>query len=465
MPITLTNAILFHLDPIRIESGAIRIDGPTISAAGPNAVAQPGDEIIDCGGAVVLPGLVNGHTHLYSALATGMPMPPVAPKNFHEILKFIWWRLDRALDAESIEMSARIGALDALSCGTTTLIDHHASPNWIDGSLDLVEKGIRDVGLRAVLCYETTDRNGMAGFEAGLAENRRYLEKCRNRRDGHFAALVGAHAAFTLSDASLRACVELAEEYATGVHIHVAEDPCDDTICRGQYGSPLLDRLYNCGLIPKDTAGAAPANSRCHPADNHVGSHVLSRSILGHGTHLSPSDAARISAMAAGIAHNPRSNMNNAVGYAPVPHMSRVLLGTDGIGGDMFTEAKTAWFKFRDSREKGNVTPGRIVEMLAYNARVASRPLNRTLGRLEPGAAADIVVTDYIPATPLTTENAAAHFLFAIAAPNVHCVLVNGQIIMASRAVFRIRANRIRAIEGTTTRDLWNRMEKIPLDG
>ncbi|MBK8269184.1 MAG: amidohydrolase family protein [Planctomycetes bacterium] len=506
MPITLTNAILFHLDPIKIESGGIRIEGPTIVAAGPTVQSQPGDTVIDCEGAIVLPGLVNGHTHLYSALATGMPMPEKQPKNFHEILKFIWWRLDRALDAESIEMSARVGALDALACGTTTLIDHHASPNCIEGSLDLIEKGIRDIGLRAVLCYETTDRNGLTGFEAGLAENRRYLDKCKTRTDGRFGALVGAHAAFTLSDVSLRACVDLAEQFETGIHIHVAEDPCDDAICRAEYGAPLLDRLRNCGFIASDlvaasnepsavesTAGVAPANSRCHPDAATPANTLISRSILGHGTHLAPADAASLSSLAAGIAHNPRSNMNNVVGYAPIPHMSRVLLGTDGIGGDMITEAKTAWFKYRDSQYKRSVepedakragsvsarsaaektatnaenatgvTPGRILDMLAQNARVASAILNRTLGKLEPGAAADIVITNYIPTTPLNAGNASAHFIFGMGAHNTHDVLIGGEMKFTSHGARRM-PREIRGMAAISTAELWKRMQDIGYD-
>src|SRR5947208_8036433 len=162
MGIVLTNAILANVDPIRIEPAELRIDAGKIVARG-RVDRAADDEIIDCGGAVVIPGLVNGHTHLYSALATGMPPPPRGPRNFLEILQLIWWRLDRALDAESIEASAQIGALEALRCGTTTLIDHHASPSHITGSLDLIERGIDRVGLRGVLCYETTDRNGREG--------------------------------------------------------------------------------------------------------------------------------------------------------------------------------------------------------------------------------------------------------------------------------------------------------------
>ena len=469
-PITLTSAMLFHLDPIRIEPGGLRIEGRDIVAVGAETAPQPGDEIIDCGGAVVLPGLVNGHTHLYSALAAGMPPPPRAPQSFHEILKYVWWRLDRALDGDSIEISGRIGALDALSCGTTTLIDHHASPSWIDGSLDRLEKGIADIGLRAVLCYETTDRNGGAGFEAGLNENRRYLDRCRMRGGGRYGALVGAHAAFTLSDASLRACVELAEEYASGVHIHAAEDPCDDAICRAQYGAPLLERFRSCGLLSKDDASEASV--------------VGSRSIMGHGTHLRPDDAARVSSQWAGIAHNARSNMNNAVGYAPVPHMCRVLLGTDGIGGDLFAESRAAWFKYRDAQHASNagsgavksgstgraancgndVTPARILEMLAQSARTASAVLNRRIGLLSAGSAADVVVTDYVPATPLASENAAGHFHFALAARHVLHVLVDGELLLKDRVATRLNTEDIRTASRDEAARIWQRMSAISID-
>ena len=153
------DALLVQLDPPRVEAGNLRVADGRIVGVGADVAAEPGDEIVDCGGAVLMPGLVNGHTHLYSALAAGMPAPPRPPRNFHEILQFIWWRLDRAHTLESVEVSGQIGALAALRCGTTTLIDHHASPNAIDGSLSALENGIAAVGCRGVLCYEVTDRN------------------------------------------------------------------------------------------------------------------------------------------------------------------------------------------------------------------------------------------------------------------------------------------------------------------
>jgi len=228
MAIVLENALLVDFDPIRVGPGCLRIENNLITERGNTVSRETTDEVIDCGGAAVLPGLVNGHTHLYSALAVGMPPPEKPPQNFLENLESVWWRLDRAHDAESIEMSARIGALDALRCGTTTLFDHHASPHCIEGSLDLIEKGIADVGLRGILCYETTDRHGLDGRAAGLEENRRYLEKRVQTYSPQFAGMVGAHASFTLEDQTLEELARLAADFDTGVHMHVAEDQCDE---------------------------------------------------------------------------------------------------------------------------------------------------------------------------------------------------------------------------------------------
>src|SRR3954464_5917403 len=186
MPTFFRDAFLVQLDPPLVESGNLRVADGNIVGVGTEIVASPGDETVDCGGAALMPGLVNGHTHLYSALAAGMPAPPRAPTNFHEILKFIWWRLDRAHTLESVEVSGLIGALAAVRCGTTTLIDHHASPNAIERSLTALESGIAAVGCRGVLCYEVTDRNRPGEAAAGLSENERYMRLCKQRGDGNF---------------------------------------------------------------------------------------------------------------------------------------------------------------------------------------------------------------------------------------------------------------------------------------
>lgn len=429
------DALLVQLDPARVEAGNLRVADGKIVAVGPGVVASPGDEIVDCGGAVLMPGLVNGHTHLYSALAAGMPVPPHPPRNFHEILKFIWWRLDRAHDLASVETSGVIGALAAVHCGTTTLIDHHASPNAIDGSLDQIERGIDSVGLRGVLCYEVTDRNGREGRDAGIAENRRYLSKCATRQDGRFAGLVGAHASFTLEDVSLEVLAQLAEEFQVGVHIHVAEDPCDAAACRRDHQIELIDRLDRHWLLKRD-------------------------SIFAHGTHLTDDAIARINETGLTIAHNTRSNMNNAVGYAPLNKLKcPIMLGTDGIGGDMFAEMRTAWFKSRDARN--GLSPMDIIVMLANSARRASQSLGVTLGKLEVGAAADVVVTDYVPFAPLDSANLVGHMLFAMDARHVRDVMIDGSWAMRDRRVTKVDEAETRGDSVRVSKELWKRFGGI----
>jgi cytosine/adenosine deaminase-related metal-dependent hydrolase len=337
--------------------------------------------------------------------------------------------------------------LDALRCGTTTLIDHHASPSHIAGSLDDLERGIDAVGLRGVLCYESTDRHGTKDGLVGLEENRRYISSCGARADGRFAAMVGAHAAFTMSDELLAGCVRLAAETNTGVHIHVAEDPCDDEICRREHGAALVERLARSGIgDPKNSATA--------------------KSILAHCTHLSSDDAKRLSGAVGAIAHNPRSNMNNQVGYAPIGAIIRggaagnepgpIQLGTDGIGSDMFAEIRHAWFKSRDG--KAGISPEDVVSMLVRSARTAGTLLGRRLGSLAAGAAADIVVTDYIPAAPLTSENAAGHLIFAMDSQHVRDVLIGGKWTLRSREIVFIDERPARRRAAEVARRVWSRM-------
>jgi len=246
------------------------------------------------------PGLVCAHHHLYSALARGMPAPPGVATNFSEILELVWWRLDRALDAEMIRWSAMLGALEALECGTTAIVDHHSSPNAIEGSLDLIADACEEVGVRVLCCYEVTDRNGLDGAARGLEENARFLREGRR-------GFVGAHACFTLSDETLDKVAGLAGDLGAGVHIHVSEDGVD-----------------------------AAAGARLE--------HVAQPSwLLAHCVHLDRVLPGR-------VAHNPRSNMNNAVGYGrPARWPGTVALGTDGIGGDMLEEFRIAYVRLRES--------------------------------------------------------------------------------------------------------------------
>ena len=261
-------------------------------------------------------GLVNAHTHLYSALAVlGMPAPDPAPTNFLEILERVWWRLDRALDADSLRAGAELYVAEALDFGTTTLIDHHESPNFIEGSLDVLAEVCEELGMRALLVYGVTERNG-GEHEArrGLAENERLLARLAKSPSKWVRGGVGIHASFTVSDATLRRAAELAAEYAAPLHIHVAEDLADveDAHRRGFAG--VVDRLEQLGAL---RPGA----------------------ILAHGVHLTRDEVRRIDAAGAWLVQNPRSNRGNGVGYpAHLAAASRVALGTDGFPADMRAE-------------------------------------------------------------------------------------------------------------------------------
>jgi putative selenium metabolism protein SsnA len=432
------DALLVQLDPPRVEAGNLRAADGLIAGVGANVVAERGDETVDCGGVVLMPGLVNGHTHLYSALAAGMPAPPRSPRNFHEILQLIWWRLDRAHTLESVEVSGQIGALAALRCGTTTLIDHHASPNAIGGSLSALEAGISAAGCRGVSCYEVTDRNTLDEAQEGLAENERYVKACAERGDGRFAGMVGAHASFTVEEDSLIACARRARELGVGVHIHAAEDPVDEEITRERFGCGLIERFERVGLL--DVPGT----------------------ILAHGTHFSDRDFAAVNERAGTIwlAHNPSSNMNNGVGYTPVAKLAKTpLLGTDGIGADMWREARVAEFKSRDA---GLPLPfGKSLEMLSQSARFASHCLGVKLGVLEVGAAADLVLTSYRPATPLAAESLAGHLLFAMGPEFVRDVMVGGWWLMRRGHVVTCDEAAIRARSVGVARGLHERMAAL----
>ena len=252
----LKGATLVGLDPPHVEPGDLRIEGEKIAERGRDL---GGGDSADFSGCLVLPGLVNAHTHLYSALARGMPWPAPPPRNFIEIREKVWWRLDRALDEDAVYHSAMAGAVEAALSGTTMLIDHHSSPSFIAGSLDTIRRAVEAVGLRSVLGYETTDRNGTAGRDAGLDENRRFL----SAPPGPLTrGLVGAHASFTLSDDSLSRLAELAEATGSSLHVHVAEDRAD----RYPTATDLVrlkSRLYDIINLEQDQVLFIPLCRRC----------------------------------------------------------------------------------------------------------------------------------------------------------------------------------------------------------
>jgi len=414
----LCDAHLVDLDPPNVERGDLRIRDGVIVERG-SELSQGDEEVIDVGGDVVMPGMVNAHMHLYSALAVGMPVPPI--EDFQQALDDVWWPLDRALSLEEVRISAQVGFLSAIRAGCTTVVDHHASPNAIAGSLDVIAEEAGDIGLRSVLAYELTDRNGRGGLQAGIEENARSIEQYTG---GFCRALLGLHAGFTLSDASLGRAASVAGP----IHIHAAEAELDVVHAREQGDDGPVSRLERLGLLRED-------------------------SLLAHGVHLSDAEIQRALSAGAWLIHNPSSNRNNRVGYArPGRFGDRATLGTDGIGSDLFAAAKDAFFAAREHRHDVDV-----LEMLAGNHRMASRLLGVKLGQLRQGYAADLIRLKMPLSTPLRGDNVMGHILFGFSSDKVEDVWVAGVARMRDRKVLGVDERWIQGRARRASVRLWDK--------
>jgi putative selenium metabolism protein SsnA len=428
MALVLKGGTVASLAGPRLEKTSLGIEDGRIAWLGDDV--PPGEhEIVNCSGTLVMPGSVCAHTHLYSVLARGMPPPRRRPRNFPEILELVWWRLDRALDDETIRLSALSGAADALLSGTTTLVDHHASPNAIAGSLDVMGEALEEIGIRSVLCYEVTDRNGPGGAAAGLRENERFVRENRRPRT---RGMIGAHASFTLEDATLRSISEVADDLNLGVHIHVAEDVCDEDDSMRRSGMRTAFRLKKAGVFRPD-------------------------SIAAHGVHLNEAEIDVARAANVWFAHNCRSNLNNGVGRAPIAKFGhRSVMGTDGIDGDMFAESRTAFFRARE--ESLNCGADELTAMLARGGEMVSQMFDRVIGRIEVGAAADLMLLEYPEPTPLDAGNLPWHWAFAFSSRMVRSVMVDGDWVVRDRALVKIDEERMRASARSAAPKLWERM-------
>ena len=406
--------------------------------------AFPLAQRLDAAGQLIMPGQICAHTHFYGAFARGLYIPGDPPRDFPEILRRLWWTLDKALDADGVSLSALVCLVDAIRHGTTTLIDHHASPNVIAGSLDLIADAVIQSGLRACLCYEVTDRDGPAKAQAGIEENVRFLRRMREQRpetgDRRLAAAFGLHASLTLSDETLAACVDAAAGLNTGFHIHAAEGMADQNDSLSKYGQRTIDRLASRGILGPQT-------------------------IVAHAIAIDAWEMGLLRETGVWVSHQPRSNMNNAVGVADVPAMLRggvkVVLGNDGFSNNMFTEMKTAYLLHKAWRSDPRVATGNEIAQMAWtnNAALARQFFPKPIGELTPGAYADIILLDYAPITPLTPANLPWHVLFGADGSHVTTTMVAGQLLMVQRKLLFLDeqaiAARSREVAGQTWERFW----------
>lgn len=433
------NGRLITRDPALpyLESGAVVIDGEVIKEVGDYAALKakyPQAEFVDAHGQVIMPGLINAHTHIYSGLARGLAIDGNNPNNFLEILEGMWWNIDRHLGMDGTRASAYATVLDCIRDGVTTIFDHHASFAEIPGSLFAIKDVCRELGIRANLCYEVSDRDGEEKALQSIQENADFAKWAREQNDDMITAMFGGHALFTISDKTFERMVA-ANNGMTGYHIHVAEGMNDVYDSLRSYGCRPVNRLLNHGILGEKT-------------------------MLGHCIHVNAAEMDIIKETGTSVVTNPESNMGNAVGVTPVLKLYErgipVALGTDAYTHDMLESLKVELIIQRHNACHPNVGWCETMDALfKTNPFVAAKFIKKPLGILAPGAAADVIVMDYEPFTPFSAENIDGHMLFGMMGKNCRTTVINGKVLYKDRAFVNIDEDRINAWTMEQSKKLW----------
>ena len=436
------NGRLLTRDPERpyFPDGAVVLEGDTVREAGPLAELRakyPQAEFVDAKGGVIMPGLINAHTHIYSGLARGLSIAGNNPTNFLEVLEGTWWNIDRHLTLDGTRASAYATVLDCIRDGVTTIFDHHASYRAVPGSLFAIKDVCRELGIRACLCYEVSDRDGEEKCGEAIRENADFARWARDNGGDMVKAMFGGHALFTLSDRTFERMVE-ANDGMTGFHIHVSEGMNDVYDSLRTYGCRPVNRLMNHGILGE-------------------------RTILGHCIHVSPAEMDLIRETGTMVVNNPESNMGNAVGCSPVLQMMAkgitVGMGTDAYTHDMLESLKVFLLIQRHNACLPNVAWGEAMTMLFQNnAAIGAKYFQKPLGVLKSGAAADVVVMDYKPFTPFSEENADGHILFGMMGRSCRTTIINGRVLYKDREFVSIDEERINAWTLEQSKKLWGEL-------
>ena len=405
-------------DRILEDGGVLINDNGNIIKIGPTneleKTPSPG-EIIDAKGQILMPGNICAHTHFYGAYSRGMYIPGDAPNAFPEILEKLWWKLDKSLGEEATYYSSLVCLIDAIKQGTSTLFDHHASPNCINNSLDTISNAVLESGIRASLCYEVTDRDGLEKAEEGINENLRFIEKIsKDDNNRMLSASFGLHASLTLSENTLKKARKKCPD-EIGFHIHAAEHIVDEYDSIKNSGMRVVERLDKYDVIgPK--------------------------SIIAHGVHIDVNEVNLIAKSGSWLTHQPRSNMNNAVGLPNVESMLnagvKFCLGNDGFSNSMWAEWKAAYLAHKLYNADPRRMPANVIqEMAIVNNRLLVESLfdGLKIGKISEGCAADLILIDYQPFTELNKDNLPWHIVFGFRDGMVTTTIVNGRVIMRNR--------------------------------
>ena len=403
-----------------VPDGAVVVQGDSIVAVGPAAAIRaehPGEEMVDVVGRVIMAGLVNAHTHAYSAYARGMAVHQPT-RDFTEILENLWWRLDRLLTLEDVELNAGTTFIESIRNGVTTVFDHHSSPHAVSGSLQTMADVAGRIGIRTSLCYETSDRDGADVLAAAIEENTSFMKKVNTGEQDMVKGLFGLHAGFTLSEESLDAACAAKEGIAGGFHVHVAEGANDEPDSQAKYGKRIVQRFDDHGILGPET-------------------------IAAHCIHADPDELELLKATDTTVVHNPHSNMGNAVGVAPVVDMLarglRVGLGTDAYTADILASAQVAKILQSDHLGDPTVGFGQALQLaFINNPKICAKFFRKDLGVLKAGAYADLITVDYRPFTPLSAESAGGHILFGMSGSQVNDTMVNGAWVMRDRTILTV---------------------------
>ncbi|NLB28365.1 MAG: putative aminohydrolase SsnA [Clostridiaceae bacterium] len=419
------------------ENGGLRIVDQLIDAVGDFDDLKkqyPDDEVLDAQGRVIMPGMINAHTHIYSSYARGMGVSKPT-RNFPEILKNLWWALDRSLAMEDNELSAYTTYIDSIRNGVTTLFDHHASPHAVEGSLFTLAEAAKKTGIRGSFSMELSDRDGVKTADQEIKENVDFIKAMNTDEQDMVKGMFGMHASFTISDKTMEKVKKAMDGIEAGYQIHGGEGREDQYDSLKKYDMRVTERLLGWGLLGP-------------------------RSIAVHAVNVNGRELDILAETDTTVVHNPMSNMGNAVGATPVLGMLRrgirLGLGTDAYTHDMFESIKVS--KILQSHRLSDPTVGFSQALqLQYegNPAIAALHFKRPLGVLKAGAYADVITLDYFPFTPFGGDNWKGHLLFGGYGRMTNDVVINGKLVMRNREILTVDEEKIFARTAKRAAAIW----------
>ncbi|MDO5028095.1 MAG: putative aminohydrolase SsnA [Bacillota bacterium] len=420
------------------DNGAVYVRDNVIEDLGPSEEIKnkyPNEEVIDCSGRVIMPGMICAHSHIYSTYARGMAASKPTD-NFYNVLKNLWWALDKKLTLEDVKLNGLTMFMESITNGVTTVIDHHAGPNSVEGSLFALAEAAKETGMRASLCYEVSDRDGQEIADKGIKENIDWIKACQKDNHGDMLhGLFGLHAAFTLSDRTLEKARTEMEGLYNGYHVHVAEGIEDQWESVQKHGKRVVERLESFDILSENTLAIHNVHINAREMD-----------ILAY--HKTPA------------VFNPESNMNNAVGCPPILRMMEkgitVGLGTDAYTNDMFESMKVSNILLSHNACDPTKGFGETLQLqFKNNPLIMNRYLEREIGVLKKGAYADIITLDYDPITPLNKDNWGGHSLFGFTGKIVNDTIINGEFVMRNKIIQKVDQKEIHAKSRQRAAEIW----------